>query len=344
MDLDTVGGLVQALVSTYYWGLELYTKWQQRRWQQNHYRTHEGKLPGTGSCALSTSLSTSGLKIREMFDIKAEMLGTGFSLGDEQCRALLRANLEQLESRVRILQDAIEARNQPLELFEAIRVSEAVRISSLTALTKQYQRAAIGRLVPRKLPTRQQSTPTPPPLSDADVLPSVGGDRDARTPVDHDAQTTCHTASSSKSPFKTEPPSPPPTPKFIPDDLQSTCTSEFGPRPKNSVFSIFCPEAMKRQVDLRMSVPRERKCIRCDYEWRGHKTEDRQATMVKDGFQLTPRFLGKSHFQGGFGCVLCISSGKTEEYETVENLRDHINAAHNKWQMLHDRDLHMAGR
>lgn len=57
---------------------------------------------------------------------------------------------------------------------------------------------------------------------------------------------------------------------------------------------------------------------------------------------MTPRFLGKSHCEGGFGCVLCTSSGRTETYAKVEALRDHINASHTKWQMLHDRDL--AGR
>lgn len=64
------------------------------------------------------------------------------------------------------------------------------------------------------------------------------------------------------------------------------------------------------------------------------------ATTIKDGFQLTPRFLGKSHCRsGGFGCVLCTSSGQTGVYETVESLRDHINTSHDKWQMLHERDM-----
>ncbi|KAI0018567.1 hypothetical protein F4780DRAFT_513450 [Xylariomycetidae sp. FL0641] len=136
------------------------------------------------------------------------------------------------------------------------------------------------------------------------------------------------------------------------EDLQSTytCASEFGGGgPKNSVFSAFCPEAMEYQVDVRkpmpmpMPMPERRSaasgCGRCGYAWDGQNTTT-TSLLLKDGFRLTPRFLAKSHCAaGGFGCVLCTSSGKTETYATAQELAGHINDAHTKWQFLHDWDL-----
>lgn len=250
---------------------------------------------------------------------------------------MLAANLEQLQARVDVLRDCMTARTGSLELFELIRLSESVRITSLCALADQYQRFAIGRLVPQAIPAIKERSLPGQAITDTGLTP---------VDADDDTQTVYHTASSTKSPFQSEPPSPPPTPKIIPDDMQSTCTSGsgFGPRPKASVFSLFCSEALKYQVDTRRAAPRRRNCKRCGYDWQGRQTEDKLAMQVKDGFQLTARFLGKSHREGGFGCVLCTSSGGTEigTYETVEGLRDHINASHDKWQILHDSD--MAGR
>ncbi|EPE06696.1 hypothetical protein F503_03123 [Ophiostoma piceae UAMH 11346] len=139
-------------------------------------------------------------------------------------------------------------------------------------------------------------------------------------------------------------------------------------RPKNSVFHIFCPEAMALQVDVRRPVPTTRKC-RCGFLWETENSNNSISSLqsgkstksmtsfksigsakapvlqLKEGFGMSRRFLAKSHCEGGradgngFGCVLCTSSGVAQTYETAEDLRVHINAAHDKWQMLHDRDL-----
>ena len=126
-------------------------------------------------------------------------------------------------------------------------------------------------------------------------------------------------------------------------------------RPKNSVFHIFCPEAMALQVDVRRPVPATRTC-RCGFRWATEHssssissvqsgTSTKSVLQLKEGFGLSRRFLAKSHCEagradgGGFGCVLCTSSGRAQTYATAEDLRVHINAAHDKWQMLHDRDL-----
>ncbi|KAI0006619.1 hypothetical protein F4779DRAFT_556725 [Xylariaceae sp. FL0662B] len=336
MDLNTVHDVVAALVGTYAAGLECYTKWQRRKWQENHYRTAtKGNLCRGNACALSTSLSVSGQRIREAFDGGADILGDGFIIGDETCRGTLQDNLECLQEHIYKLRKATRDGNGPLELYEVICISEAVRVSCLAALAKQYQRVAVGRLVPRDLPGSQQRSRLSVAISDENTVKAAND-------TIGDSHTTYHTANSH---LQSEPPSPPPTPKVIPDDLQSTYTSisasRYGPRPKNSVFSVFCPEAMKYQVNPLKTMPKRKNC-RCGYDWNGGHAEDKVAMMVKDGFHITPRFLGKSHCEGGFGCVLCTSSGKTEKYANAEDLKTHINATHTKWQMLHDRDL--AGR
>ncbi|KAK7961594.1 uncharacterized protein PG986_002419 [Apiospora aurea] len=408
MDLDTVGDLVTALVSTYDDGLECYTIWQRKQWQASHYRGHSrSRVSDSGSCGLNTSLMVSASRLRQAYDSGVDVLGDAFSTGDKQCRGALQASLEMLQAHVEALHSAARRDNAPLGLFEMIRASEAARISSLRALAEQYQRVAVGRLVPRELPIRQPPTrrasAVSSSLAEADAerdltpeLPDFGGGSQRRigsgTGVDGQGggpgeageeedegngkdpaathnETSHHPARPSNSTFQSGPPSPPPTPKVVPpDDLQSTCTSEFGPRPRASVFSVFCPEAMKYQVDLQKAMPlfsssssafrrkRDTCCSRCGYRWDGNgndggcsrdprpSSNNRKkaafATAIKDGFQLTPRFLGKSHCgAGGFGCVLCTSSGRTDVYESVERLRDHINASHEKWQMLHERDM-----
>ncbi|KAI1100819.1 hypothetical protein F4804DRAFT_32776 [Jackrogersella minutella] len=340
MDLSTVGVVVDALVATYTAGLDYYTKWQQRKWRNNHYNTDSKEsICGGNACALSTSLSFSSRKVREAFDSGVDILGDGFAIGDELCRDALQGELELLQVQIYSLYQTIRADDGPLELFEAIHVSESVRISCLAALAGQYKRVAVGRLVPQILPGSQQPSRLSATIEEETVKAdddddSVYGDRTEYAQI-NDSRTNY-----SKSPcLQSEPPSPPPTPKQIPDDIQSTRTSTIpGHRPKNSVFSMFCPKALKYQVDLQKPMPKRRNC-KCGYDWNGPHTEDKLALTVKEGFQITPRFLGKSHCDGGFGCVLCTSSGRTETYPNVEELKDHINASHTKWQLLHDRDM-----
>ncbi|OTA68704.1 hypothetical protein K449DRAFT_429583 [Hypoxylon sp. EC38] len=341
MDLSSVGGVVEALMVTYTAGLEYYAKWQRRKWQGNHYQTHtKDNICGGNSCALSASLAFSSGRIKEAFDDGVDILGDGFANGDEICRKSLQGSLELLQERIYHLHKAMRAENGLLEICEAVRVSENVRILSLAALAGLYKRVAVGRLVPQVLPTahQQRSRFSVSIPEDGIVKPSddsVGVDGDS---TEH-MQIAYHTTSSTKPPYlQSEPPSPPPTPKQIPDDLQSTCTSAYGPRPKNSVFSMFCPEALKYQVNPQKTIPRNSRC-RCGYNWHGMHIEDKTAMTVKDGFRITARFLGKSHCEGGLGCVLCTSSGRTETYPSVQDLKEHINASHTKWQLLHDRDM-----
>ena len=154
-------------------------------------------------------------------------------------------------------------------------------------------------------------------------------------------------------------------------------------RPKNSVFSIFCPEALALQADSTKGVPSEAKCSQCSYSFhanlawpsaaadmslvkpfisprmsafletrqnRGRRgsassTASSEASgtelWLKEGFRITPRFLAKSHCEEGkgFGCVLCTETGWTDRYTSAQELRDHLNGKHTKWQMLHDVDM-----
>ncbi|KAI1324789.1 hypothetical protein F5Y16DRAFT_379932 [Xylariaceae sp. FL0255] len=140
----------------------------------------------------------------------------------------------------------------------------------------------------------------------------------------------------------------------------------------NSVFRVFCPGALKYQVYLQKPLPRpgetggEQPKCKCGYAWYrygagngGNSSSDmkageneerdrvddaasaaqRASFLLKNGFRLTPRFLGKSHCAKGFGCVLCTSTGSTETFESLDALRTHINSNHTKWQLLHDPDL-----
>ncbi|KAJ2893371.1 uncharacterized protein MKZ38_008734 [Zalerion maritima] len=153
-------------------------------------------------------------------------------------------------------------------------------------------------------------------------------------------------------------------------------------RPKNSVFRVFCPEALALQVDSTRALPApESKCRQCTFNFpcaaapappapekpvmspkisaflqsaaanSGRKGSTSSASSetsaktgemrLKEGFRLTGRFLAKSHCEGGkgYGCVLCTSSGWTDRYASAEELRDHLNERHTKWQMLHDADM-----
>lgn len=222
-----------------------------------------------------------------------------------------------------------------------VRASEDVRVSCLAALADQYKRVAVGRLLPRTLPSRayQQSRRSSMMSDDSTVKPA-DDDGSVHTDVSEDTHITSSTTSL-KSPYsQSEPPSPPPTPNLISHNRHSTYSSMTSPgwQVDNSVFSMFCPEALKYQINPRKAIPQHHAC-RCGYEWYGDHTKCWKATVLKEGFKLSPRFLGKSHHEDGFGCVLCVSSGKTPTYGSVGELRDHINVSHTKWQILHDRDL-----
>ncbi|KAJ9150449.1 hypothetical protein NKR23_g3847 [Pleurostoma richardsiae] len=155
--------------------------------------------------------------------------------------------------------------------------------------------------------------------------------------------------------FLSEPPSPPLTPQLMNNGIESAYPAPYskvgavtcGDRPINGVFSVFCPEALALQVDIKRQVPARRKC-QCGYLWGAPELSGgMDSLLLKDGFRMTRRFLAKSHCEPRgqrpygmrYGCVLCTSTGWTETHETAEHLRVHINASHIKWQMLHDRDL-----
>ncbi|KAI0534696.1 hypothetical protein GGR58DRAFT_45994 [Xylaria digitata] len=357
MAVETVGHVVAALSESYAAALKCYAGWRRRQGERHHYRTRQGGESGVRSwvCAADASLTISKLKIEEAFSNGADVLGDEFISGDAACRDVLLGNLARLRGCVRALERAVDAENHPLPLTEVTRVSEAVRISSLAALHKQYQRLVVSRLTPRGLPL------TAPKLSSVDKTRDINGDSleeeevdRARTPTNYyqtSPEKTPRNADNNSNNSNYGPPSPPPTPiaalKDQPDhDAESTyswSTVSFDSQPKNSVFSVFCPEAMKYQVNLEKALPIKGAKCRCGYAWNATCcTEDRAAMVIKEGFQITPRFLGKSHCGNGLGCVLCTSSGKTETFGSVEGLKTHINSSHTKWQLLHDRDL--AGR
>ncbi|KAI8957415.1 hypothetical protein F5Y11DRAFT_339711 [Daldinia sp. FL1419] len=340
MDLSTVGAVVEALVATYAAGLEYYTEWQHRKWQQYHYSNRpRDNVNRVNTCALSTSLSFSPSKIKEAFDSGVDIFGIGFSVGDDICRESLQTDLERLQERIYVLRKATHADDGSLELFETIRASESIRISCLAALAGQYKRVAVGRLVPQVLPGTKRLSRLSVITSEDTLKPTVAINSDD----DHGTTGFAHRGESSSKPLRlpSEPPSPPQTPKQTPDDLLSihtTTTSDYSPQPKNSVFSMFCPGALEYQVNPQKTIPESPRC-KCGYDWDGVQIEDKTAVMVKEGFEIATRFLGKSHCEGGFCCVLCASRGRTERYARVEDLKDHINKSHTKWQLLHDQDM-----
>ncbi|KAI0513042.1 hypothetical protein F5B22DRAFT_648136 [Xylaria bambusicola] len=356
MALETVGHVVAALLDSYGAALECYAGWRRRQRARNHYyyrttttstATNDGNTKGdtksgkeTTFSAAGTSLSISKLKIEEAFQSGVDVLGDEFVYGDAA------------------LQRAIEGGEYyPLPLGEVTRVSEAMRISTLAALQKQYQRLVVGRLAPRAVSPPQNisisgnashvdDTASHEPGVDPATPTQVPDHHLMKSSVDKDSNSTV--SNSNNNPR--EPPSPPTTPTQISkepslnqesESTYSWSTARFGDaRPKNSVFSVFCPEAMKYQVDLEKALPIDGARCRCGYVWNaGCRAEDRATMVIKDGFHITPRFLGKSHCNNGLGCVLCTSNGRIETFGSVEGLRTHINSSHSKWQLLHDRDL-----
>lgn len=262
------------------------------------------------------------------------------------------------------MRQALDSRGHHfLNLHAVFVTSDTTRISCIKALGQLYRRLATGRPLPPEMPipesTRNSSllqrTESPGPVR---VLPPQ---------PEFDSQTAVWSTASELPVFKSEPPSPPPTPKLVSDDIEtSSCfsPSKSGPsgtrqplRPKNSVFSIFCPEAMALQVDPGRQLPGLRSKCKCGYKWNVPELSDTSGYMaLKDGFRITRRFLAKSHCDQSadkgisigssadqtpsrYGCVLCTSTGRTERFETALMLRAHINATHDKWQMLHDRDM-----
>lgn len=201
-------------------------------------------------------------------------------------------------------------------------VSEAVRVSSLAALHKQYQRLVVGRLVPGGL--------SPPKRSSSNILErdeARGEETRHETETDLDAaqeltpteprRTSLKRLSRNSSATNCDPPSPPLTPTRVSKerpghDGQSVCArtaTGSDPRPKNSVFSVFCPEALKYQVDLEKALPVDGVKCWCGYDWKAAAcAAEKAASVIKDGFRITPRFLGKSHCADGLGCVLCTVS------------------------------------
>ncbi|KAK5657452.1 hypothetical protein OQA88_3024 [Cercophora sp. LCS_1] len=366
--LARVDVLVNDLASAFESGLEFYTRWKQKLEAQNHYRRHrDTSSPSAAKDAVSTSLDLSSHRIRATYQVGFALIGPQFSTGDDECRQTLTTNLAQLQQRVDGLRQAFKSKQRHfINLNETFLASEAVRIKCVSALAEQYRRFATGRAVPQELPIpgrprsvcRQEDLLAPPPPV-IRVLPA----RD-----EFDRQTAVWSTNSDIPTFQSEPPSPPLTPKLVPDDLESCFSgpaSEVGPRnprqslrPKNSVFSIFCSEAMALQVDPSRPIPTKSrgKCV-CGYKWNVPELSDSKNYLaVRDGFRITKRFLAKSHCdrstdegvsvgptsdqpKAGYGCVLCTSTGRTETYETAEALRAHINATHDKWQMLHDKDM-----
>ncbi|KAM7207913.1 hypothetical protein V8F20_001707 [Naviculisporaceae sp. PSN 640] len=373
MELARVSQLVEDLTSSFEEGLEFYVKWKRKLESRNHYRRND-KAASTltpSKCAVSTSLDVSSHRIRASYQIGSAIIGPEFSSGDEECRQCLAKNLAELEVCVASLREAFGSSTPRfINLNEVFLASESIRINCVTALANQYRRLASGRPVPQEIPI-----PKPRPLSRVEA-PRASTPRIPPPPPipadevkEFDAQTAVWSTNSDLPVFKSEPPSPPLTPKLRHDDVESSfgAPSEIGApsevsgpsarislRPKNSVFSIFCPEAMALQVDPNRPIAAKSKC-KCGYKWKVPEFVDGKDYMgLKDGFRMTKRFLAKSHCdqsavnsatigpdqpKPGYGCVLCTSTGRTETYETAENLRAHINAAHDKWQMLHDRDV-----
>ncbi|KAF9869381.1 hypothetical protein CkaCkLH20_13150 [Colletotrichum karsti] len=357
MEPTTVVGCVAALTDLFAEGAGHYTAWKRKRSRQNHYR--RSGPPGQKAvvtCALSTSLDAAETQIKEAYDIAFSIIGSDFSMGDGTCRDLLCNQLFNLQSRVSHLRRATDASclTATLNISDLLQTSESIRIASVKALSDLYSRVASGLDVPKDLPvpkprSRQSGLLSRRSGSFTDrSQDSIDDDDDGRT-------TTVLTIRTDQPRFQSEPPSPPPTP---PDSkpTASDSASVVAPSawasseadgsggttalcPKVSVFSMFCPEAMVLQVDLSKPVPKEKRCI-CGYRWKPTLPEKQDFILLKDGFRMSSRFLAKSHSdKDAFGCILCVSSGKTETYDSPQSLCAHINASHTKWQMLHERDI-----
>ncbi|KAH7324375.1 hypothetical protein B0I35DRAFT_424027 [Stachybotrys elegans] len=284
------------------------------------------------------------------------------------CRSLLWGQLNLLSHCVANLHRAAASTSAQVDLAQAIQVSEAVRQSSLLALVDLYQRIARTRSIAKTLTMpmprvrahhRWRMAPRSVAAEDKgnskhqnsiakDAVVEVteprivhdeeeaDDDDDSDDTYEDDDQTTAMTDYSGPLLFQSEPPSPPPTPK-APEDTTEVFATIL--RPNNSVFALFCPEAMGLQVNLKRTLPTASTCS-CGYRWQP-RSSDKRASMLllKEGFKLTERFLAKSHLGPNmYGCVLCTSRGRSERYTGTDHLKEHINASHTKWQLLHDAD------
>ncbi|KAF4844659.1 hypothetical protein CGCSCA4_v001163 [Colletotrichum siamense] len=351
MEPTTVIGCVSALTDLFAEGAQHYTLWKRKRSRQNHYRrTGPAGQKGVVTCALTTSLDAAETQIKETFDIAFSIVGPDFSKGDVTCTDLLCNQLFNLKSRVSHLRRAVDAtcRTATLNIADILQTSEAIRIASVKALTDLYGRMAVGRSIPQDLPV-------PKPRSrQSSLLSRRPGSFIDSNNDDDDKMTIC----TDQTRLQSEPPSPPPTPpdsKLIVSDVASIfapstlAPSEAGGggggdasavlRPKVSVFSMFCPKAMVLQVDLSKPIPEDKSCT-CGYRWKPVLPEKKDFIVLKEGFCMSNRFLAKSHSDKDvYGCILCVSSGQTETYDSSQSLAAHINSCHTKWQILHERDI-----
>ncbi|KAK1830113.1 hypothetical protein QBC39DRAFT_309595 [Podospora conica] len=357
MELARVDTLVNNLASLFESGLDFYTKWKKKLERQPR------------KDAVSTSLDMSSHRIKATYQVGFAMIGPDFSAGDDECRRALSANLSQLQDRVNSLRQALGSQQRHfINLHDMFLSFEGIRIRCITALADQYRRFASGRPVPQEMPIPGRLRAAYPPDDDGHISPPPPPPPPTHVEnprTEFDRQTAVWSTNSDPPVFQSEPPSPPLTPKVTPDDMEScfggaaSVISAYNPRqsmrPKNSVFSIFCPEAMSLQVDPSREFPVKGKCS-CGYKWNTPELDSKGYLPARDGFRVTKRFLAKSHcdrraekgvggaaaaeqLKAGYGCVLCISTGHTETFETAETLRTHINTTHHKWQMLHDSDM-----
>ncbi|KAI3533871.1 hypothetical protein CSPX01_12491 [Colletotrichum filicis] len=372
MEATTVDEAVSSLKELYAEGTEHYTQWKRKRTLGNHYcrkSSESGIRRDVITCALSISLELARNQIEETYDIATVLIGTDFSTGDTPCRDMLSNQLFNLSSRVSHLRRVSSDSSLTGILFisDIIQTSESVRIASVQALGALYHRLAAGRPdIPEHLPISKPRSRHTRPISQYSSSSSTNNhsiisqdeddddeDEEEEEEEDDDMSMTM-TISTDQAPFQSEPPSPPPTPP-TPKAIASDAVSIFAPseadttsttasaflRPKVSVFSMFCPEAMTLQVDLSKPIPDAPKRCKCGYRWNPLLPGNKDYIVLKDGFRMSSRFLAKSHSDRNmFACCLCVPTGTTDNYESADALRAHINLYHRKWQILHDRDIH----
>lgn len=93
MALETVGGVVAALVESYTGAIDCYAAWRETQRLRNHYIARGTapvdaeaedlmKLPPGIMCAATSSLSLAKAKIQEAFESGADVLGEEFVSGE----------------------------------------------------------------------------------------------------------------------------------------------------------------------------------------------------------------------------------------------------------------------
>ncbi|KAH8899162.1 hypothetical protein GQ53DRAFT_836245 [Thozetella sp. PMI_491] len=366
MDHPTLDVLVRSLGAAFEAGLDSLARWDTRQHAGNHYHGRPASAPATVKCALSASYDVSSHRIRATYQVAFAIIGLEFAVGNESSRSCLAANLELLEESVcQLSGNVAAAQARPVDFGDALRTSESVRIRCIAALAEQYRRLSAGRALPQELPIPKPRAPLPPAELPRAATASDCLSPPAVTPCQDCDQASAHCPSSPGATGISEPPSPPPTPKMVPGCLpDAEPTPSSGPR--NGVFSIFCAHAMALQVDLGREPPGPPRRCMCGFDWAIPELPLQVDSVgLKHGFRLTRRFLAKSHcgrrreldsavdaatepspdsWGNGYGCIFCTSTGRTERYETISQLRIHIDAVHTKWQMLHDHDMASMGR